>query len=164
MVFSRDETDRFDWKLLQSGGVNLFLKMEDFERAIGNLFDLNYRIHRLCFENTAQIERDVSVMLKWEELFGYFPWDGSANALDDAFYDEPLNSCDDCAICIENFDAWVTLDEQSSFYFLDILERHSRNYLLYGKRLIGLIQTNDPTYRCRGIGSTDATWYVGNSL
>jgi hypothetical protein len=164
MVFSLDETDRFDWSLLESSAVNLFWQMEDFARAISNLVDLKYQIHRLRFENTLQFQHDVSIMLKWQEQFGYFPWSGNLNALDEAFYSEPLNSTDECAICIENYDALVNSDSQYAYYFLDIIERHSRNYLLMSKRLIGLIQTNDITYQCRGIGKRDATWYRGKSL
>lgn len=158
MVFSSEKTDRYDWRLLHWGAVNLYWRMEIFESDIAELVELNYRIIRLRFDNASQFQNDLSAALKWREQFGYFPWTGNLNALNDGFKCEPLESADDNAICIENYNALVRDDEQLSVELLNMIEYHSRNYLLLGKRLIGLVQTNDPAFYCRNIGGRRANW------
>jgi hypothetical protein len=157
-MFNLENRDRADWSLLQNGPVNLFWRMAGFEAAITSLAQLNYHIIRLRFTDPTQFQLDVSTALKWREQFSYEPWTGDLNALEDGFSGEPFNTANDSAVCIGNFDVLHASDRQLSFHLLDIIERQSRNYLLFSKRLIGLIQTNDVNYRCAGIGSTGAHW------
>lgn len=164
MVFSPQETDRYDWPLLQNGAVTLYWKIEVFESAIAHLAELDYRVLRLRFDDSLQFQHDLSVALKWREQFGYSPWNGSLDALEDGFRYEPFESTDDSAFCVKNFDALARSNQQLSFALLDMIERHSRDYLLFGKRLIGLIQTNDPEFHCEGIGATSANWNEAERL
>ncbi|MGI9383521.1 MAG: hypothetical protein ACR2PO_10230 [Methyloligellaceae bacterium] len=158
MVFKIDDEDRYDWDLLQNGAINLYFKHAVFEEAITSLEQLGYHIIRLRFDNEKQFEADMTRALKWQQQFGYSPWNGNLDALNDGFRDEPFNSADDTAFCIENFQACVAHDGYMATTLLDILARTSRNYLLFGKRLIGLIQTNDPEFDRDGLGGTTTHW------
>lgn len=158
MVFKIDECERADWPLLQNRAVNLFWNMEIYKGAIVSLEELGYRTIKLRFENAAKFTNDVSEALKWKQQFGYEPLDGDLNALNDGLRGQPFYSADDSAICIENFNLFAKQNKHDSSAFLNILERTSRNYLLFGKRLIALIQTTDPRYRCDNIGGTYADW------
>jgi len=158
MVFKVDDTDRLDWDLLQKGAVNLYFKSELFDDAIQSLKDLGYHIIRLRFDSPDHFKNDLSLALKWEEQFGYFPWNDSLDALNDGFRGEPFNSAANAAFCIENFQACVSYDNYMATTLLTIIERTSRDYLLFGKRLIGLIQTNDPNFHRDGLGGTTTHW------
>ncbi len=158
MVFVDEFSGRADWPLLQNGAVNLYWRSELFEEAILSLKNLNYRILKLRFDNFDQFKLDLSSSLKWHEQFGYTPWVGNLNALDDGLRGEPFNSSTRSVICISNYDSLVKYDGDFAYKILDIIERTSRDYLLFGKVLIGLIQTNDPTYCCEGIGATNTHW------
>lgn len=164
MVFSLDEMDRSDWPLFRSGAVNLYRRAEVFEDAILDLITLRYRILRLRFQTIPQFQNDLSLALNWQEQFGYFPWTGNLDALNDGFRSEPFDSAEDNAVCIENFDALVKSDPTLSFALLDMIACHSRAYLLFGKRLVGLIQTNDPKFSCPGIGKSSAMWNEAEQL
>ena len=158
MVFKIGGEDRADWPLLQNGAINVYLKPSLFEQAISDLHALEYRIIRLAFESQRQFEAELSLALKWQEQFGYSPWNGNLDALNDGFRDEPLSSSDNTALCIENFQAYVREDEQAATGLLDIVESTSRDYLLFGKRLIALIQTNDPRFVRTGLGQRSTNW------
>lgn len=158
MVFSEEDTRRYDFQLLQNGAVNLYWRMELFRAAIDELRALDYKILDLRFDNEQQFQQDLSDALKWEESFGYGPWSGNLDGLDDGLREEPFNSSDDSVLAISNYDALAESDERLSRELLDMIECHSRDYLLFGKRLIGLIQTNDPKFECVGIGGTRAWW------
>jgi hypothetical protein len=158
MVFQLEDTDRADWPLLQNGAVTLYWRMELFEMAVNSLAQLRYRVLRLRFNEPQQFMGDVSKALKWQQQFGRQLWMGNLDALNDAFRSEPFESADDSAFCIENFQAAVEYDPKWSTAMLDVIECTSRDYLLFGKRLLALIQTRDATYRCEGIGATSAHW------
>ncbi|WP_419901743.1 hypothetical protein [Kiloniella sp.] len=158
MIFKDEFSGRADWPLLQNGAVHLYWKPEVYEDAIQSLKTLNYRIMNIHYENIDQFKSDLSSSLKWQEQFGYSPWDGNLNALNDGIREEPFNSSDRNAICISNYQALASDDKYFAFKLLDLIARHSRDYLLFGKVLIGLIQTNDPNFRCEGIGGTQASW------
>ena len=106
----------------------------------------------------------MSDVLKWKEQFGYYPWTGNLDALNDGLRGQPFDSADNATIAIENFDALIKSEKHLSLVLLDLLERHSRNYLLFGKRLIGLIQTNNPKIHFESIGGTSAQWNRDESL
>ena len=158
MSFKIDELERPDWPLLQNGAINLYWSHERYENATVSLKKLGYHIIKLRFDNFEQFKNDISTALKWKQQFGYFPWNESLDALNDGFREEPFNTADNTAFCIERFHACVSYDRFMATTLLDILERTSRNHLLFGKRLIGLIQTDDPEFDCSGLGGATAHW------
>jgi len=158
MVFQYGNDETRDARMLALGAVHLFMQMDIYEEALAEFCDLGYLTIKLKFETVSKFESDLSAALKWEDQFGYSPWNGNLNALNDGFRGEPFESSDSTAICIENFDALVSSNSTLSFHLLDMIERHSRNYLLYGKKLIALIQTNEPKYSCDKIGAGSTHW------
>jgi hypothetical protein len=78
--------------------------------------------------------------------------------LNDGFRGEPFDSADDSAFCIEGFDLLAAKDRRMAEVILDIIAYQSRSYLLFGKRLIGLIQTADAKYHPGKLGGCSANW------
>ncbi len=163
-MFTPDSLDRLDWPLLQNGPVNLFWRKSLFEAAILDLEALNYRILRIKYASLEGFYRDVSAVLKWKEQFGYDRWNGSLDALNDGFRGEPFDSADDGAFCIEDFDLLVAEDRGMGETILDIIADQSRSYLLFGKRLIGLVQTADAKYQTEKLGGAAAHWNQAERL
>lgn len=150
-MFTPETLNRADWPLLRNGAVNLFARREDYSAAVTALDGLGYRM--LIFARGPEHFIDeMSAALKWHEQFGYKPWTGNLDAFNDALRGEPFDSADDGAICIENFQALVGDDETFARGLLDIIEYQSRQYLLFGKRLIALIHTQNKGFRCEGLG------------
>lgn len=157
-MFTEDNLDRADWPLLQNGPINLFWRKSVFAATILDLEALNYLILRIKFSNLDQFYRDVSDALKWTEQFGYDRWNGNLNALNDGFRYEPFASANDSAFCVEDFHLLVNKDRQTAEALLEILADQSRAYLLFGKRLIGLFQTDDNKFSTDALGRSSAHW------
>ena len=50
------------------------------------------------------------------------------------------------------------IDEEAALNFLDILEYHSRENLLFGDRLITILQTNNTAIEIQGFGAGFVKW------
>jgi hypothetical protein len=154
-MFSSETFNRADGPLLCNGAVNLFSRRQNYAAAVAALDGLGYRM--LIFRCGPEYFIDeMSVTVKWREHFGYEPWSGGLDAFNDTLHGEPFDTADDSAICIKNFHMLVADDEDFARGLLDIIEHQSRHYLLFGKRLIALIHTQDKSFRCEGLGGRTA--------
>ena len=158
MVFSEDETDRLDYQLMQNGSVLLFWRKAIFLDTIEALRSLDYDIRHVAFTSMEKFQDDISDALKWQQQFGYNKWSGNLDALTDGFRGEPFDAGNRAAFCIENFHQLKTEDPKLAWALLDILEHSSRDYLMFGKRLIGLIQTDDDRYSPEPLGGRKPQW------
>ncbi len=158
MVFKDDDLERADWELLRHGAVTLFWKPDVYQKQISSLKELGYNVLDLNYENIGKFHTDVSSALKWKEQFGYAPWTGSLDALNDGLRGEPIDSSKDTAFCIRNFHKCVKDEPKWSKIFLDVLASNSRDYLLYGCRLVVLIQTDDAQFYSDSLGGQKAKW------
>jgi len=157
-MFELGNMERADWQLLRDGAVTLFWNKDIFHKAMNSLRDLDYRILELPYETMPKFCESVSNSLKWKQQFGYTPWTGNLDALNDGIRGEPSASSDDTAICLSGFHNMVRDDSEWATALLDILEYQSRNYLLFGQRLIILVQTDNPNYQCKKIGGRQVQW------
>ena len=158
MPFSSDDHSRADYRLMQNSSVVRFWRKQIYQDAISDLDQLGYRILQLTFKSFDQFTQDMSEALKWQDQFGHSPWGGDLDALNDGLRGEPFHSADDNAICIQDFHLLVAFDADYAWNILDILECQSRDYLMFGKRLIALVQTNDKAYAPDRVGSRLAQW------
>jgi hypothetical protein len=97
-------------------------------------------------------------VLRWKEQFGYEPWTGNLNALNDGMRDYPFGPSGRSALVLVGFHHLVAKSEELAQAVLDIFESAARNHLLLGKLLIALVQTDDPHYFCSGLGCRSANW------
>jgi hypothetical protein len=105
-----DETHS-DYSLLQNGAVNLFWRKEPFEKSLNELRKLGYTLISIRFESIESFLVQLSEGLRWHDQFGYAPWTGNLDALNDSLRDPPSFSPSGClAICIEDFDKLVSAD------------------------------------------------------
>jgi hypothetical protein len=159
MFVSDSDFQRADWPLLQNGAVNLFLKPEILAGACEALAALDYEITEVsCAGSVAEFEAEMSRVLRWHEAFGYEKWTGNLNALNDGVGCYPFGPSSRSALVLSGFHHLVAADEARAHAILDIIETWSRNHLLRGNYLIALVQTDDPTYECEGLGSRCANW------
>jgi hypothetical protein len=158
VVFSSwDDGERADFALLQNGAVNLFWRKTIYNEAREDLRALNYHEIAITYGDFETFLLDVSGGLRWQERFGYPAWNGNLDALNDGLSELPSDKLG-VALCIEDFDLLVARDGEWAKAILDIFELNSRMHLLFGRRLIGLFQTNDPRYEAPGLGGRNASW------
>lgn len=159
MFVSDSDLQRADWPLLQNGAVNLFLKPEILADARGALAALDYEIAEVsCAGSASKFEAEMSRVLRWDEAFDYEKWSGNLDALNDGFGCYPFGPSSRSALVLTGFHHLVAADATRAHAILDIIENWSRNHLLRAKCLIALVQTDDPTYECDGLGCRGARW------
>ena len=144
--------------LFLNGAVNLYRSDAIFEDDCRELKKQGYRVAKVICDTFETFTRDVSLALNWQEQFGYGPWGGNLDALNDGFCDTSLGNNGKFAIAFMRFHRIWKLDKEFAHSVLDILEYQSRNHLLEGARMIGLVQTRDPHFETKLLGGRGARW------
>ncbi len=86
---------------------------------------------------------------------GYDEWTGNLDALNDAFgmdFDGGL------VLCFLRYDLLNAAKPEFAQGVLDIIESNSRDHLLLGRRLLALVQSDDPRIRFEPLGARAAHW------
>src|SRR6202041_350727 len=96
--------------------------------------------------------------LHWMAQFGYEPWTGNLNALNDGLHNPPFEPANCLALCFEGFHRINAEDRQFANGVLDVIEHQSRNQLLLGRRLLALVQTDDGSFSTQSLGERRALW------
>jgi hypothetical protein len=159
-MFTTDaDFQRADWPLVQNGAVNLFWKPAVLADAVDDLRKLRYRIAEVsCCSGRPVFYGQVSEALHWKERFGYHPWSGNLDALNDGFREYPFGPTGRSALVLNSFHSLAKDGKDFAHQVLDIIESAARDHLLTGKILICLVQTNDNGYECPDIGCRRANW------
>lgn len=159
MFTEADCQGRPDWHLLQNGAVNLFHDPEILARARADLASLGYELAEIsCRESMSSFERRFSDLLHWEDQFGYAPWSGKLDALNDGMRDYPFGASERSALVIDGFHLLASKDAAYAHGLLYILESAAGDHLLFGRTLVALIQTDDRSYHASGLGARRANW------
>lgn len=150
------EVERLDWKLLERGAVALYHKGSVLSQDLAWLRSERYVIHELdavSWKEPSQFHDSVRSVLN-------FP----------AYYGRNLASWIDCvaelavpddggmAIVFRRYDAFARSQPQLAQTVLDSLESTSRRFLLTGRRLLALVQSDDPRIRFERVGAMPVTW------
>jgi hypothetical protein len=158
-MFAVADMDRADWIFLQNGAVTLFWNPAVLGAAKEDLRQLGYEIAEVaCCNGLQSFRTQLSEVLHWEEQFGYAPWSGNLDALNDGFGEYPFTNTGRSALVLEGFHGLVAMDADFAHHVLDIIEDQARYHLLLGKILICLVQTDDNRYNCAPIGCRSANW------
>ena len=137
------DASRADLAMLRIAAVNLVSDRALFAARRGQLRALDYAEIFIHFETLDRFRRELSEGLKWQEQFGYAPWTGNLDALNDGFRDPPsFSGSGGLVVAIDGFDALMAAERRTATVLLDIIEYQSRNHLLYGRRLIALIRSD----------------------
>ena len=147
-MFTTDaDFQRADWPLLQNGAINLFSRSGVLAEARKSLDQLGYEISVVnCRHRHPKFREQFSHILRWKEQFGYHPWDGNLNALNDGFRGYPFGPRRRSALILDRFHFIAKKDSKYAHAILDIIEKAARNHLLTGNILVCLVQTDDNRY------------------
>ena len=150
------EVERLDWRLLERGAVALYHKGTVLSQDLAWLRQQRYVIHEL----------DAAA---WREPAHFHDAAGSALGFP-AYYAKNLASWIDCvaelpvpdesgmALVFRRYDAFAKAQPQLAQTILDSLETTSRRFLLTGRRLLALVQSDDPRIRFERVGAMPVTW------
>jgi len=156
--FTENETDKLDWQLMQNGAVNLYFQMAILERDLSWLREHGYQIESIDCQELPAFYRQMSIAFRFKEHFSYDDWTGNLDALNDACRCLEIDSEGGLVLCFIRYDLLKAASPDLAQGLLDIIESNSRDQLLFGRRLLALVQSDDPRIQFGPIGAKTANW------
>jgi RNAse (barnase) inhibitor barstar len=144
--------ERLDWQILQNGWVSMYLKQSILDEDLDWFNKNGFRMIDLnC--NSWTDEASAHQQLKRELNFP-------------DYYGNNLNALNDCLSYIEIDSAGIiivlrhidTLDKEFAQSLVEIFASNSRGHMLFGNKLITLIQVDDPDFQIEETRSHLVLW------
>ncbi|HXI71911.1 MAG TPA: barstar family protein [Verrucomicrobiae bacterium] len=153
--FRQEDLGRLDWRLLQNGFINLYWRINYLDEDVQKLEELNYRIARFdCSSWKTMDESAVDISSKLN-----IQWNGkSLDALNDLLTDIDIPFESGFVLVFSKYDLFQKLEPKTSWPILDILASNGRLHLLFGKRLICMVQVDEPTLNFQPVGAQAVLW------
>jgi hypothetical protein len=156
--FSEADVGSIDYELLRHGATALFHRPALFNAVVDELAVLGYLVHRIDARALAPFVADLTEALRFQENFGYSPWGGKLDALDDAFCEVRFGDHRAVAFAFNGFDALHRVEPYMAQCTLDMFEANARDHMLFGHRLLAVVQSDDPDLKLGSLGARAATW------
>lgn len=150
------EPTRLDWRLLERGAVALYHRPSILSADIGWFKHERYVIREFEAANWTTAEA--------------FHFDAKRVLEFPAYYAPNLMSWLDCLaelnvpdeggfiVVFRGYDAFAKAQPHFAQTILDSIETTARRFLLTGRRLLALVQSNDPRIRFERVGAMPVTW------
>jgi RNAse (barnase) inhibitor barstar len=147
--------DRLDLQLLRSSAVTLYYKSGVLAQDLAWLQQAGYRVYTFDAVNwrtPADFHADVKRELAAEHYVGNL-----ASWLD-CLGDLEVPREGGVVMQLRHFDAFARADPKFAHTLLDSIESASRRFLLMERRLLALVQSDDPRIRFERIGAAPVNW------
>lgn len=159
MTAFQDEPDTFnrvDWDLLKNGPINLYWRDAYLDEHCRWLADNGYQLNEIDssgWDTEQAMHREIALALGFPAHYGQ-----NLDALNDCLSDLEVPGMGGRAIIFRKYDAFVRACPVAAQILLDILAEQSRRFLLFGLRLITLVQSDDPSVQFAPVGATSVNW------
>ena len=163
--FSRDPSDlsRLDLRLLKDGAVTLYFRAPVLEADVTWLREHAYAVKEFdCREwsDEEAMHRALAKAFSFPDYYGM-----NLDALNDCLSEVEVPADGGLAIVFSRFDAFVSrCRKEVAHGLLDLLADHSRQVLLFGYRLVVLVQSDDPRIAFEPVGATPVRWNTSEWL
>jgi hypothetical protein len=150
------EVQRLDWKLLERGAVVLYYKSAVLSADVGWFRAQGYTVHELNaseWSTPAAFYGDVQGRLS-------FPSHYSRNLASwiECLAELPVPDESGTLLVFRRYDQFARQQPQLAQTILDSIETTSRVFLLTGRRMLALVQSDDPRIRFERVGAMPVTW------
>jgi RNAse (barnase) inhibitor barstar len=150
------EFQRLDWRLLQNGPVVLYLRRDVLEPDLAWLQEHHYEVKWLdclAWSDERSMHLAMASTLSFPDYYGM-----NLNALNDCVSDLGIPAEGGLVLVFSRFDAFSSRHEDAAQGVLDILAGNARRFLLFGRRLLILVQSDDPRVCFAPVGATAVNW------
>jgi hypothetical protein len=159
-----EHENRLDWQILRDGSIALYWRRELLDEDILWFRQQNYQIFSFNCDRWASSEQMHADFQRTLNFPGYYG--RNLDALNDCLGDLAVPDTDGTALALSRFDAYakgpgatpLASGRPEAEIVLDLLARASRFFLLTGRRLLTLVQADDPRLRFESLGSVHAEW------
>lgn len=154
--FNSQDLDRLDWQILQNGWVSMYWREKLLEADVQWLADHAYRIYRVDCRRWSSDQSalvDIGVALGFPDYYG-----PCLDAFNDCLWDLEVPDEGGAAIVLHRYDHFVQQSPATAHAILDIIARNARSFMLFGRRLLTLVQSDDPRLSFDPVGATSVWW------
>ncbi|OWK35457.1 hypothetical protein FRUB_08020 [Fimbriiglobus ruber] len=148
--------ERFDWEMLRSGPVTLFRKPAVLAESVTWLERHDYTVAQADCEN-CRSEEEVLWAIGGALAFYRWPCPGLDGFNDDCRYIK-VPTKGGFAVVLHRFDAVAVAFPEFARHVLDILARESWYNLLFGRRLICMVRSEDLWIQFGPVGGCEPRW------
>ena len=151
-----EEFQRLDWRLLQNGAVTLYFRPQVLEEDVEWLKRHNYRVDSFecsLWVGLSEMHEALSSGLEFPDYYGR-----NLNALNDCISDIEISEEGGRVLVFNKYDSFAARFPDVAWSILDILEINARLQLLFGRRLIVLVQSDDPEISFERVGGGAVSW------
>jgi RNAse (barnase) inhibitor barstar len=155
-IFRGDDFNRLDWRLLQSGAISLYYRPSILQEDVVWLVDHGYLLYEfncatwIC---EGDFHDAVSATLKFPEYYGR-----NSAAFNDCLGDLEIPEEGGAVLVFNRFHRFAARDEELAIWLLDAIQQNARRHLLWGRRLLALLQSDDPRLRIEPVGACAPNW------
>ena len=151
-----DEWSRLDWNILQHGAISLYFRHQLLLADTEWLKDHGYHVYGFdCSRWISEevVHADISKVLNFPDQYGR-----NMNAFNDHLAELDVPESGGCALRFLMYDLFAARLPTAAQILLDIIEVNSRRFLLTGRRLLALVQSDDPRIRFEPVGACAVMW------
>jgi RNAse (barnase) inhibitor barstar len=150
------ETQRLDWKLLERSAIALYHKGTVLSQDVAWFRQNGYAIHELdgaAWTTPADFHTDAQRALNFPDYYGK-----NLASWVDCVAELAVPDDGGMLLVFRRFDVFAHAQPQLAQTILDSIESTSRRFLLTGRRLVALVQSDDPRIRFDRVGALPVTW------
>lgn len=150
-----DNVARVDWLLLQNGPVSLYHSRQLLQEDVAVLQSYGYRCPAFecaSWDSELAMHRAVAAELAFPDYYGE-----NLDALNECMSCLDIPEAGGLALVLWGFDKFLHQFPRA-WHVLDIIAHASWGHLLFGRRLLGLVQSDDPSLAVEPVGAKGVTW------
>lgn len=151
-----EEVQRLDWRLMERGAIALYHRSSVLSGDLGWFRQQQYVIHEL---NALTWQTPADFHAEAQRVLG-FPSHYSKNLAGwvDCLPELEVPDQSGMILVFRRYDVFAKAQPQLAQTILDSIESTSRRFLLTGRRLLALVQSDDPRIRFERVGAMPVTW------
>ncbi len=153
--------DGWEWSLFQNGSVSQYHRPDVLRADLRRLTERGYVVHEFDAAGWPGEDNFHGALGPALRLPDYAYAGRNLNAFDDRLCRARLP--DRCALVFWGYDRFTAREPKVAQGALDILQKHSRWQLFWGKRLLTLLQTGDLALRFAPVGACPVLWAPGEA-
>jgi hypothetical protein len=156
--FDLDAAFDRDYHLIKNGPVHLFRKDEALDETEAWLARHGYLVHRLdagAWTNQADFHRNIKAALDFPDYYGH-----NLDAFNDCLRDVAVyeygtdRDATGTVLVFTGYDVFARREPPAAQVILHVIATQARFAMLFGHRLVCLIQADDPNVRFEPVGAT----------
>jgi RNAse (barnase) inhibitor barstar len=150
------DRERLDWLLFQNGGVVLYHKQQILAEHAAWLVREGYQLRELdayAWKDAKAFHEDVKRVFAFPSHYA-----NNLASLVDALAELEIPPGGAVVVQMRRYDRFAKTEPHLAWSVLDALETTSRRLLLTGRRLLTLVQSDDPRIKFERVGAMPVNW------